>query len=145
MLCGTISKKLATSKVKSRECSKPTSVANEQLFSSAEQLCADPRSSFHGDNAKKWLFLLYNICLFRFSYQQFQVCGLGYQSHLVQCFSHLLCKWHFVKTLIKWSSFLAEHYYVMFTYWHHSSVDHLQHWCTLLRRLNFSAIFDTIL
>jgi hypothetical protein len=46
----------------------PTSVASEQLFSSAGQLYADRRSSLLGENAEKLLFLAYNIRLFDFSY-----------------------------------------------------------------------------
>ncbi len=46
----------------------PTSVASEQLFSSAGQLYADRRSSLHGDDAEKLLFLSYNIRLFEFDY-----------------------------------------------------------------------------
>lgn len=45
-----------------------TSVASEQLFSSAGQLYADRRSSLLGENAEKHLFLAYNIRLFDFSY-----------------------------------------------------------------------------
>jgi len=46
----------------------PTSVASEQLFSSAGQLYADRRNSLNGDNAKKLLFLSDNIRLFGFNY-----------------------------------------------------------------------------
>lgn len=46
----------------------PTSVASEQLFSSAGQLYADRRSSLLGENADKLLFLAYNIRLFDFTY-----------------------------------------------------------------------------
>lgn len=46
----------------------PTSVASEQLFSSAGQVYADRRSNLTGENAEKLLFLAYNIRLFGFSY-----------------------------------------------------------------------------
>jgi hypothetical protein len=46
----------------------PTSVASEQLFSSAGQLYADRRSSLRGENAEKLLFLAYNIRMFGFNY-----------------------------------------------------------------------------
>ena len=46
----------------------PTSVASEQLFSSAGQLYADRRSNLKGENAEKLLFLAYNIRLFGFAY-----------------------------------------------------------------------------
>ena len=46
----------------------PTSVASEQLFSSAGQLYADRRSNLLGYNAEKLLFLAYNIRLFDFIY-----------------------------------------------------------------------------
>jgi hypothetical protein len=46
----------------------PTSVASEQLFSSAGQLYSDRRSSLLGHNAEKLLFLAYNIRLFDFQY-----------------------------------------------------------------------------
>ena len=48
--------------------SPPTSVASEQLFSSAGQLYADRRSNLLGENAEKLLFLAYNIRLLDFSY-----------------------------------------------------------------------------
>lgn len=46
----------------------PTSIASEQLFSSAGQLYADRRSSLLGCNAEKLLFLAYNIRLFDYAY-----------------------------------------------------------------------------
>ena len=46
----------------------PTSVASEQLFSSAGQIYADRRSNLLGKNAEKLLFLCYNIKLFNFDY-----------------------------------------------------------------------------
>jgi len=46
----------------------PTSVASEQLFSSAGQLYADRRSNLLGENAEKLLFLAYNIRLLDFNY-----------------------------------------------------------------------------
>lgn len=46
----------------------PTSVVSEQLFSSAGQIYADRRSNLLGENAKKLLFLHYNIKLFDFNY-----------------------------------------------------------------------------
>ena len=46
----------------------PTSVASEQLFSSAGQLYSDRRSNLKGENAEKLLFLAYNIRLFNFDY-----------------------------------------------------------------------------
>src|SRR6218665_1015368 len=46
----------------------PTSVASEQLFSSAGQLYADRCSNFLGENAKCLLFLSYNIRLLGFNY-----------------------------------------------------------------------------
>ena len=46
----------------------PTSVASEQLFSSAGQLYADRRSNLLGENAEKLLFLAYNIRVLDFSY-----------------------------------------------------------------------------
>jgi len=46
----------------------PTSVASEQLFSSAGQLYADRRSNLLGENAMKLLYLAYNIRLFGFDY-----------------------------------------------------------------------------
>jgi len=48
----------------------PSSVASEQLFSSAGQVYADRRSSLKGENAEKLLFLAYNIRLFNFNYEQ---------------------------------------------------------------------------
>ena len=48
--------------------SPPTSVASEQLFSSAGQVCADRRSNLKGENAEKLLFLEYSIRLFDFHY-----------------------------------------------------------------------------
>ena len=47
----------------------PTSVASEQLFSAAEQIYSDRRSSLLGENAEKLLFLEYNIRLFDFKYR----------------------------------------------------------------------------
>jgi len=46
----------------------PTSVASEQLFSSAGQVYADRRSSLLAENAEKLLFLVYNIRMFGFNY-----------------------------------------------------------------------------
>ena len=46
----------------------PTSVASEQLFSSAEQLYAAHRSNLLGENGVKLLYLAYNIRLFGFHY-----------------------------------------------------------------------------
>lgn len=46
----------------------PTSVASEQLFSSAGQLYADRRSNLLGENAERLLFLSYNIRLLGFNY-----------------------------------------------------------------------------
>ena len=46
----------------------PTSVASEQLFSSAGQLYADRRSNLLGENAEKLLFMAYNIRLLDFNY-----------------------------------------------------------------------------
>lgn len=46
----------------------PSSVASEQLFSSAGQVYADRRSSLKGENAERLLFLAYNIRLFNFNY-----------------------------------------------------------------------------
>lgn len=46
----------------------PTSVASEQLFSSAGQLYADRRSNLLGENAEKLLFLAYNVRLLNFNY-----------------------------------------------------------------------------
>jgi hypothetical protein len=46
----------------------PSSVASEQLFSSAGQLYADRRNCLHGENAEKLLFLAYNIRLLDFNY-----------------------------------------------------------------------------
>jgi len=40
----------------------PTSVASEQLFSSAGQLYAHRRSSLHGDNAEKQLLFTVRLC-----------------------------------------------------------------------------------
>lgn len=48
--------------------SPPTSVASEQLFSSAGQIYADRRSNLLGENAEKLLFLAYNIRLFGYNY-----------------------------------------------------------------------------
>ncbi|ESN93396.1 hypothetical protein HELRODRAFT_153203, partial [Helobdella robusta] len=44
----------------------PTSVASEQLFSSAGQIYADRRSNLLGENVEKLLFLAYNIRIFGF-------------------------------------------------------------------------------
>lgn len=46
----------------------PTSVASEQLFSSAGQIYADRRSNLLGINAEKLFFLAYNIRLFNYDY-----------------------------------------------------------------------------
>jgi len=46
----------------------PTSVASEQLFSSAGQIYADRRSNLLGENAEQLLFLAYNIRLLGFTY-----------------------------------------------------------------------------
>jgi len=46
----------------------PTSVASEQLFSSAGQIYADRHNNLRGENAEKLLFLAYNIRLFDFKY-----------------------------------------------------------------------------
>ncbi|XP_011883029.1 PREDICTED: zinc finger BED domain-containing protein 4-like [Vollenhovia emeryi] len=46
----------------------PTSVASEQVFSSAGQIYADRHSNLLGENAEKLLFLCYNIKLFNFDY-----------------------------------------------------------------------------
>jgi len=58
----------------------PTSVASEQLFSSAGQLYADRCNSLNGDNAEKLLFLSYNIRLFSFNYWLYltvtELCGV---------------------------------------------------------------------
>ena len=46
----------------------PTSVASEQMFSSAGQIYADRRSTLLGENCEKLLFLAYNIHLFGCNY-----------------------------------------------------------------------------
>ena len=46
----------------------PTSMASEQLFSSAGQIYANRRSNLLGKNVEKLLFLCYNIELFNFDY-----------------------------------------------------------------------------
>lgn len=46
----------------------PTSVASEQLFSSAGQIYTDRRNNLLGKNTEKLLFLCYNIKLFNFDY-----------------------------------------------------------------------------